>query len=350
MGYQWGKSPLGAAGWKARALAEEERATEFAAEIERLQAAVGDARTERNAARHELERANRSAWDAIERLVRKVEDLRDRSDRNAARVRMLAGDLRDARGRVFTLRRTLERERAEARVNVQQVERSLAARVRMLAGDLRDAQDALDEAGRIQQQWVRRVLELRRRLDARAARVRMLAGDLRDAREGLDDARGRIRQQGRTVLELRRRLDARADRVEALAGDLRNAGHFFRHLERTLEQEREANRINVEQLERSLAAAQSRAVEAEEKSAASAPPAPDVVAWETRVRDLEGALRDQQSITEAWKREAGDARRAVTILRGALTTARFNAAHTGSEAARVLELTEEIDSRDTRKG
>ena len=350
MGYQWGKSPLGAAGWKSRALAAEEKVWEYRAEIVRLQAAVGDARTERNAAWHEVERANRSAWDTIERLAGKVEDLRDRSERNAARVRMLAGDLRDAwdaldeagriqqqwlrtvlelrrrldaraarvrmlagdlrdaRGRVFTLRRTLERERAEARVNVQQVERSLAARVRMLAGDLRDAQDALDEAGRIQQQWVRRVLELRRRLDARAARVRMLAGDLRDARL------------------------------------------IARHLDRTLAQEREANRVNVQQLERSLAAAQSRAVEAEEKSAASAPPAPELVAWEARVRDLEGVLMDQQSITEDWKREAGDARRAVTMLRSALTTARFNAAHTGSEAARVLEQTEGIDSRDIRKG
>lgn len=265
MGYQWGKSPLGAAGWKSRALAAEERVWEYRAEIVRLQAAVGDARTERNAARHEVEKANRSAWDAIERLVEKVVDLRDRNAGNAARVRMLAGDLRDAR-------------------------------------------------------------------------------------DALDDARGRIRQQGRTVLELRRRLDARADRVEALAGDLRNAGHFFRHLERTLEQEREANRTNIEQLERSLAAAQSRAVEAEEKSAAPAPPAPAVVAWEARVRDLEGALRDQQSITETWRREAGDARRAVTMLRSALTTARFNATHTKSEAERVLEQTEGIDYREMRKG
>lgn len=265
MGYQWGKSPLGAAGWKARALAEEERATKFAAEIRRLQRELGDARTESRAARHEIEKAHRSAWDAIERLVGKVERLRDRSERNAARVRMLAGDLRSAR-------------------------------------------------------------------------------------EALDDARGRIRQQWLTVVELRGRLDARADRVEALAGDLRKSRHFFRRLERTLEQEREVSRTNIQQLERSLAAAQSRAVEAEEKSAAPAPPAPDVVVWEARIRDLEGALRDQQSITETWRREAGDARRAVTVLRSALNSARFNAAHTGSEAARVLEQTEGIDYREMRKG
>lgn len=320
MGYQWGKSPLGAAGWKSRALAAEERVWEYRAEIVRLQAAVGDARTERNAARHEVERTNRSAWDAIERMTGKVEDLRGRSERNAARVRMLAGDLRDAR-------------------------------------------DALDEVGRIRQQW-RTVLELRRRLDVRADRVEALAGNLRNARaffrhlertlekerDALDDARGLTRQQWLTVVELRGRLDSRADRVEALARRAREYRTESRMLRDDLAWEREVSRINREQLERSLAAAQARAVEAEEKAAAPAPPAPNVVAWEARVRDLEGALRDQQSITETWKREAGDARRAVTMLRSALNSARFNAAHTGSEAARVLEQTEEIDSRYIRKG
>lgn len=272
MGYQWGKSPLGAAGWKARALAAEERVSKYRAELVGLQTELGDARTESKAARrevekahHSAEKAHRSAWDAIERLAGKVERLRDRNARNAARVRMLAGDLRHAR-------------------------------------------------------------------------------------EALDDARGRIRQQERTVLELRRRLDARADRVEALAGDLRDSRLFFRHLERTLERERAVTRVNIEQLERSLATAQSRAVEAEEKSAPPAPPAPDVVAWEARVRDLEGALRDQQGITEAWRREANDAARAVTMLRGALTTARFNATHTRSEADRALDQTEELNNRHSRKG
>lgn len=265
MGYQWGKSPLGAAGWKSRALAAEERVGEYRAEIARLQTAVGDARTERNTARHDVEKAHQFAVDAIKRAAGKMGRFRDRSERNAARVRMLAGDLRDAR-------------------------------------------------------------------------------------EALDDARGWTRQQWLTVVHLRGRLEVRADRVEALARRAREYRTESRMLRDDLAWEREVSRTNIQQLERALASAQSRAVEAEEKSAAPAPPAPDAVVWETRVKDLEGALRDQQSITEGWKREAGDARRAVTMLRSALTTVRFNAAHTKSEAERVLEQTEGIDYREMRKG
>ena len=328
MGYQWGKSPLGASGWKARALTAEERATKFAAEIERLQQELGDARTESNAARHKVEKVNRSAWDVIKRHAGKVEDLRDRSERNAARVRMLAGDLREAREALD-----------DARGRTRQQWRTLM--------DLRAAREALDDArGRTRQQWLK-VVELRGRLDARADRVAALAGALRDAREGLLAGVDQMQQQWCTVMELRRRLEVRADRVAALAGALRDARLIARHLERTLEQEREANRLNVQQLEKSLAITHEWAAEVEKKAAA---PAPELVAWETRVRDLEGALRDQQSMTEVWKREAGDAGRAVRMLRGAIDTARFDAAHTKAEADSVLERTEKFGYRRNREG
>lgn len=257
MGYQWGKNPLGAAGWKARAIAAEEKVMARREEITRLQTAVADARAERNAVAHELEKVRRNTWNAVEDLAGKVERLRDRNARNAGRVRMLAGDLRDAREG-------------------------------LLAG-----------VDQMQNQWAT-VLELRRRLAGRASRVRMLVGDLRDAR-----------------------LIARL-------------------LERTLEQEREANRLNVQQLEQSLAVTHARAAEAEKKAAA---PGPEVAVWETRVRDLEGALRDQQSMAETWKHEANDAARAVKMLRGAIQTARFNAVHTKAETDSVLAHTQKFGYR-----
>lgn len=356
MGYQWGKSPLGAAGWKARALAAEDRATKYAAEIMAADSALGDARTQCNAARRELEQVRRGSLQAVGVMAGRAERLRDRSERNAARVRMLAADLREAR-------------------------------------------EALDDVGRVRQQW-RTVAELRWRLDARAARVRALAfrarefrAEARMLREQLAQEREanriNVRQlehalanaQTRTTEALQdaKKAHVRADAAERGAQEMRGIIHrtadTLNEARKQAERRRarlqlRADRFNalaavlkqsMGEMEREQARADQWAAEVQKwRAEAEREPVPpaavgfslpvpygrSVAAWENRVRDLEGALRDQQHSTEVWKREANDAARAVTTLRNALTTARFNATHTRAEANRALEETEGMSRRE----